>query len=69
MKIYSDTELAQILDIPVFRLIGETADEQGVECYVVGGFVRDIFNLSCLPLSNSMTIQISSLPTFVLLLL
>ena len=43
MKLYSDTELAQILDKPIFHLIGETADEQGVECYVVGGFVRDIF--------------------------
>ncbi len=27
----------------IFRLIGETADEMGLEVYVVGGFVRDIF--------------------------
>lgn len=27
---------------PVFRLIGETADDMGREVYVVGGFVRDI---------------------------
>ena len=27
----------------MFHLIGNVADEMGVECYVVGGFVRDIF--------------------------
>lgn len=43
MKNYSDDELAQILDTPVFHLIGQTADELGLECYVVGGYVRDIF--------------------------
>ena len=43
MKLYSDDELAEILDTPVFHLIGQTADEMGVECYVVGGYVRDIF--------------------------
>lgn len=26
-----------------FSLISETADELGLECYVVGGYVRDIF--------------------------
>ena len=43
MKIYSDEELANILDKPLFHLIGDTADELGVECYVVGGYVRDLF--------------------------
>lgn len=43
MKLYSDDELAEILNTPIFRLIGETADTLGVECYVVGGYVRDIF--------------------------
>lgn len=28
---------------PVFRIIGETADSMGLEVYVVGGYVRDIF--------------------------
>ncbi|MDE6549398.1 MAG: CCA tRNA nucleotidyltransferase [Muribaculaceae bacterium] len=28
---------------PVFKTIGETADEMGLEVYVVGGYVRDIF--------------------------
>lgn len=28
---------------PIFRTIGETADGLGLEVYVVGGFVRDIF--------------------------
>ena len=32
-----------ILDQAVFRLISEAADHLGLECYVVGGYVRDIF--------------------------
>ena len=43
MKLYSDQALAKILDKDVFHLIGDVADKMGVECYVVGGFVRDIF--------------------------
>jgi putative nucleotidyltransferase with HDIG domain len=43
MKLYSDDELAKILDQAVFRLISEAADHLGLECYVVGGYVRDIF--------------------------
>lgn len=40
----SDAELAEILEQKdIFHLIGDTADELGVECYVVGGYVRDIF--------------------------
>ncbi len=43
MKLYSDAALAKILDKPIFRQISASADELGLECYVVGGFVRDIF--------------------------
>ena len=43
MKLYSDAELAEILDKDIFHKIGEAADEMGVECYLVGGYVRDIF--------------------------
>lgn len=43
MKIFSDAELAKILDKPIFHQISETADQCGLECYVVGGYVRDIF--------------------------
>ena len=43
MKLYSDAALAKILDKDIFHLIGNVADELGVECYVVGGYVRDIF--------------------------
>ena len=43
MKLYSDEALAKILDQDIFHLIGDVADEMGVECYVVGGYVRDIF--------------------------
>ena len=43
MRIYTDEELAQLLDKEIFHLISQVADELGVECYVVGGYVRDIF--------------------------
>ncbi|MBR6086632.1 MAG: HD domain-containing protein [Prevotella sp.] len=43
MKEYTDAELAQILDQPIMRTVSEVADELGLECYVVGGYVRDIF--------------------------
>ena len=43
MKLYSDKALAQILDQEIFRQISSVADGLGVECYVVGGYVRDIF--------------------------
>lgn len=32
-----------MLDTPIFHQIGEVADHLGMECYVVGGFVRDLF--------------------------
>ena len=43
MKLYSDDELSEILDQDIFHLISEAADHLGLECYVVGGYVRDIF--------------------------
>lgn len=43
MHLYSDIELAEILDTHVFRTIQEVVDTLGVETYVVGGYVRDIF--------------------------
>ncbi|MDE7421514.1 MAG: CCA tRNA nucleotidyltransferase [Muribaculaceae bacterium] len=36
-------KLKEKLTNPIFRVIGETADGMGLEVYVVGGFVRDIF--------------------------
>ena len=36
-------ELVKLLDTPIFRKISQTADELNMECYVVGGYVRDIF--------------------------
>lgn len=39
----SDAELAQLLDKDIFHKISETADRLGLECYVVGGYVRDLF--------------------------
>lgn len=43
MKLYSDSELAKILDKDIFRQISQAADGLGLKCYVVGGYVRDIF--------------------------
>lgn len=37
------TILKDKLQEDVFRIIGETADDMGLEAYVVGGYVRDIF--------------------------
>ncbi len=35
--------MQQLLSAPIFHQIGQTADEMGVECYLVGGYVRDLF--------------------------
>ena len=43
MKLYSDEELAELLDQEIFHQISAAADQLGLECYVVGGYVRDIF--------------------------
>jgi poly(A) polymerase len=43
MRILSDSELAQALDKEVFHQISAAADKLGLECYVVGGYVRDLF--------------------------
>ena len=43
MRNLSDAELARLLDKDIFKTIGHVADSMGVECYVVGGYVRDLF--------------------------
>lgn len=43
MRDLSDAELAQLLDKEIFHQISAVADSLGVECYVVGGYVRDLF--------------------------
>jgi len=43
MRILTDEELAQELDKEIFHTISDVADGLGVECYVVGGYVRDLF--------------------------
>ena len=43
MRHLTDADLAQLLDAPIFHQIGEAADSLGMECYVVGGYVRDLF--------------------------
>jgi len=31
------------IENPILKLVGETADQLGLECYVIGGWVRDLF--------------------------
>ena len=33
---------SKYLQEPVFHILSETADELGKECYVIGGYVRDL---------------------------
>lgn len=43
MELDHSLNLANDIDKPHFRLVGEAADALGREAYVVGGYVRDIF--------------------------
>ncbi len=43
MRHITRDEMVQLLADPIFHHIGQTADEMGVECYLVGGYVRDLF--------------------------
>lgn len=43
MRLLSDADLAQLLDKDIFHKISSVADGLGLECYVVGGYVRDLF--------------------------
>ena len=43
MKLLTHEDILQQLDHPFFHLISDTADELGLECYVIGGWVRDLY--------------------------
>ena len=47
MRLLTHDDILRQLDHPFFRLISETAEELGLDCYVIGGWVRDLY------LSNS----------------
>ena len=63
MTEYTDEELAEILNKDIFHLISEAADELQLECYVVGGYVRDIFldtpseDIDCVVVGNQFTVH------------
>ena len=40
---FKKEEIVEKLKGNMFHLIGSTADSMGLECYVIGGYVRDIF--------------------------
>ena len=42
MQHFSPEELKNKVSSPMFQLIGQVADELGMECYVIGGYVRDL---------------------------
>ena len=43
MREISREQMQELLAAPLFHQIGETADEMGLECYLVGGYVRDLY--------------------------
>ncbi len=43
MRQLSRQQLTELLSAPIFHTIGQAADDLCVECYVVGGYVRDLF--------------------------
>lgn len=43
MRNLTNADLARLLDQDIFHHIGDAADTLGLECYVVGGYVRDLF--------------------------
>ena len=43
MKHLTEEELSSLFDTPLFQAIGEVADQLGLHCYAVGGYVRDLF--------------------------
>jgi poly(A) polymerase len=43
MRNLTNAQLAELLDKDIFHKISEAADALSLECYVVGGYVRDLF--------------------------
>lgn len=63
MRHITQSEMVQMLDHPIFHMIGSTADDMGLECYVVGGYVRDLFlqrpskDIDCVVVSPDASVQ------------
>ena len=43
MHLLSKEEICECLKAPIFHTIGQAADQLGKECYLIGGYVRDLF--------------------------
>ena len=43
MRLLTHDDILRQLDHPFFRLISETAEELHLDCYVIGGWVRDLY--------------------------
>lgn len=43
MNLLTPDQIRELLDKPVFHRLTQAADELGTECYLVGGYVRDLY--------------------------
>ena len=43
MRKLTKEDLVRLLDHRIFHQISDLADAMGIECYVIGGYVRDLF--------------------------
>ena len=43
MRELTRKQILRLIDTPLFRQLTQTADRLGLECYLVGGYVRDLF--------------------------
>ena len=43
MRLLSKAEICKRLEAPIFHTIGQAADSLSKECYLIGGYVRDLF--------------------------
>lgn len=43
MRLLSKQEICDSLKAPIFHTVGQVADSLGFECYLIGGYVRDLF--------------------------
>ena len=61
MRLLTDEELKERISTPLFKLVGDVADNIGYECYTIGGFVRDLFmerpsnDIDCVVLGSGIT--------------
>ena len=69
MREISREQMCELLSASIFHQIGQTADEMGVEVYLVGGYVRDLFlerpskDIDCVVVNPNAQTQDGSCPS------